>query len=256
MIGNGIVNRALRGGYKLLGIVGALALWEVLSLFFPPVILPSVGRVFSSLGQLATQGELWEALGYTGMRAVVGFGISVAIGSTLGVLTGLVKPLYEMVKPVTVVMANVPPIAWVLLAIIWFGLGNAPPIFAIMSIAIPIVTVNLAQGIRDLDPLLQEMAGSFLVKRYTRIRHLYLPAIAGPFFSALSIGTGLTWRVVVMAEFLGSMSGIGNELNWARFNIETEKAFAYVLLIAILGLATEYLVVRPLQSWATRWQRA
>jgi NitT/TauT family transport system permease protein len=59
-----------------------------------------------------------------------------------------------------------------------------------------------------------------------------------------------------MAEFLGSMSGIGNELNWARFNIETEKAFAYVLLIAILGLATEYLVVRPLQSWATRWQRA
>lgn len=247
--------RLLNNGYKLLGIVVLLSLWEGLSLLFPPVILPSAESIFSSLGHLALSGELWENLGYTGMRVLVGFGLSLAIGGGLGVLAGLVKGVYELIRPVIVVTENVPPIAWVIVAIIWFGLGSIPPIFAIMSIVVPIITVNLAQGIRDLDPSLLEMARAFEVGRWIRLRDFYLPAITGYIFSAISVGLGLTWRVVVMAEFFGSMSGIGNELNWARFNIETDKAFAYTLIIVILGLGTEYLIVNPLKGWATRWQR-
>lgn len=248
--------RLLNSGYRLLGIVALLALWEGLSFLFPSVIVPSVEEVFSALGRLAMEGELWENLYHTAVRALVGFGLSLVIGGALGVLAGLSRRVYDLIGPVVVVVENVPPIVWVIVAIIWFGLGNLPPVFAIMSIGVPIVAVNVAQGIRSLDPSLLEMAGAFGVKRWTRLRDLYLPAITGYLFSAVSVGLGLTWRVVVMAEFFGSMSGIGNELNWARFNLETDKAFAYTLVIVVLGLGTEYLVVNPLKEWALRWQKA
>lgn len=233
-----------------------LALWEGLSSLFPSVIVPSVEEVSSALGHLVLEGELWENLYHTVVRALLGFGLSLVIGGALGVLAGLSRRVYDLIGPVVVVVENVPPIVWVIVAIIWFGLGNLPPVFAIMSIGIPIVAVNVAQGIRSLDPSLREMARAFGVKRWTGLRDLYLPAITGYLFSAVSVGLGLTWRVVVMAEFFGSMSGIGNELNWARFNLETDKAFAYALVIVILGLGTEYLVVNPLKEWALRWQKA
>jgi len=248
--------RLLNSGYRLLGIVALLALWEGLSFLFPSVIIPSVEEIFSALGRLALEGDLWENLYHTVVRALVGFGLSLVIGGALGVLAGLSRRVYDLIGPVIVVVENVPPIVWVIVAIIWFGLGNLPPVFAIMSIGVPIVAVNVAQGIRSLDPSLLEMARAFGVKRWTRLRDLYLPAITGYLFSAVSVGLGLTWRVVVMAEFFGSMSGIGNELNWARFNLETDKAFAYTLVIVILGLGTEYLVVNPLKEWALGWQKA
>lgn len=249
------ITELLNGGYRLLGIVALLALWEGLSFLFPPVIVPSVEGIFSALGRLVLESSFWGHLYHTIVRALVGFGLSLAIGGVLGVLAGLNRRVYDLIGPVIVVVENVPPIVWVIVAIIWFGLGDVPPVFAIMSVGIPIIAVNVAQGIRGLDPSLLEMARAFEVKRGTRLRDLYLPAITGYLFSAVSVGHGLTWRVVVMAEFFGSMSGIGNELNWARFNLETDKAFAYTLVVVILGLGTEYLVVNPLKEWALRWQR-
>lgn len=249
------ITELLNSGYRLLGIVALLALWEGLSFLFPPVIVPSLEGIFSALGRLALESSFWGHLYHTIVRALVGFGLSLAIGGVLGVLAGLSRRVYDLIGPVIVVVENVPPIVWVIVAIIWFGLGDVPPVFAIMSVGIPIIAVNVAQGIRSLDPSLLEMARAFEVKKWTRLRDLYFPAITGYLFSAVSVGLGLTWRVVVMAEFFGSMSGIGNELNWARFNLETDKAFAYTLVVVILGLGTEYLVVNPLKEWALRWQR-
>ncbi|MCD6265414.1 MAG: ABC transporter permease [Deltaproteobacteria bacterium] len=239
---------------RLSGIVVLFGFWEVLSLFFPPVIVPSVERVFLTFSQLLLRGELWLPLSHTVTRVLMGVGLSILLGGGVGILAGLVKGIYEAIKPVVVIIENIPPIVWVIVAIIWFGLGAIPPVFAIISLAVPIISIHLAQGIRDIDPSLREMAHSFNVKISTKLYHLYLPAITGTFFSALSVGFGLTWRVVVMAEFFGSMSGIGNQLNWARFNLETDKAFAYTILVVSLGLMTEYLVIRPLQNWATRWR--
>jgi NitT/TauT family transport system permease protein len=233
---------------RLSGIIAFLGLWELLSLFFPPIIIPSVERVFLTLSQLVINGEMWLPLIHTVSRVLIGVSLSILLGGILGTLAGLINGVHEAIRPVIVIIENIPPVVWVIIAVIWFGLGAIPPIFVIMSIAVPIITIHLDQGIRDIDFSLCEMSQSFRVKTSTKIRDLYLPAISGPFFSALSVGFGLAWRGVVMAEFLGSMSGIGNELNWARFNLETEKVFAYTIVIVILGLATEYFVIKPLQN--------
>jgi len=239
----------------LIGIVTILVIWEGLSLFFPPVILPSVEEVLFSLGDLILNNKIWKPLSYTVTRILIGFGLSLVIGGVLGLLAGLVKWVYEFTKPIIVVIENTPPLIWVVIAIVWFGLGNIPPILAIVSIAGPVIAVNLSQGVRDIDPNLKEMAQSFGVKKTTKLRHLYLPAIAGPFFSAMSIGLGLTWRVVIMAEFFGSMTGVGYKINAARHLLETEEVFAYTLILIVLGLLMEYGLINPLQRMAMKWQQ-
>ena len=240
---------------RLIGIAILLIVWEVISLFFPPVIFPSVEETLSSLFSLASQKIFWLDILHTLSRAFSGFFLSLIIGSLIGIFAGLSNRLYEIMKPIIVVVENIPPISWVIVAIIWFGIGNFPPIFAIMSVGIPIIATNVANGVKGTEPSLIEMAHAFGVQRKTRLKDLYLPAISGYIFSAISIGLGLTWRVVIMAEFFGSMSGIGYKLNWARYNVETGDVFAYILVIAIIGLISEYLIVEPIKKKSLKWQK-
>ncbi len=250
-----LIKRFWEEGYKLIGIVLVFVLWEVLASIYPPVLIPSAEKVFSSLFYLMNSLEFWLNLGYTIGRALLGFGLSLLLGAVFGILAGLSQKVYEIIKPIVVIIESVPPIIWIIFAILWFGLGNMPVIFAIMSIVTPIIILNLAHGIQDIDPLLLEMTRSFSIKKRIQFRYLYIPAITGYFFSAISISLGFTWRVVVMAEFLGSMNGIGSQVNWAMLNLATDQAFAYTLFIVSLGLLIEYLVVKPLKNYAQSWRR-
>ncbi|MBN2395231.1 MAG: ABC transporter permease [Candidatus Atribacteria bacterium] len=244
----------MRNGYKFLGIIFLFILWEFLSFIYPPILIPSIERVFSSLIDLMISLEFWKDLGYTLGRVLVGFGLSLLIGSVLGLLAGFSKKIYEVIKPIFTVVESIPPIIWIIFAVIWFGLGHMPVIFAIMSIVTPIIFINFAQGVMDIDPDLIEMARAFSVKRSTELRHLYLPSITGYFFSSLSIGLGFTWRVVIMAEFIGSMTGIGNKINWAMLNLTTDQVFAYTLFIVSLGMLIEFLLVKPLSNYSQKWK--
>jgi NitT/TauT family transport system permease protein len=250
-----LIKRIYIKGYKIIGIAILFILWEILAFIYPSVLLPSVEEVFYSLYHLILNQEFWINLSHTMTRVLSGFGLSLIVGAVLGTLAGVSKKFYEIIKPLVAIIESVPPIIWIIFAILWFGLGSMPVIFAIMSIVTPIMILNLAQGIQDIDPQLLEMTDSFSIRKQTQFRHFYIPAITGYFFAALSISLGLTWRVVIMAEFLGSMTGIGSQVNWAMLNLETNKAFAYTLFIVSLGLLTEIFVVKPLKNYAQSWRR-
>jgi NitT/TauT family transport system permease protein len=250
-----LIKRLQIVSYKFIGIVIILVLWEVLASIYPPVLIPSIEKVFSTLYDMILSIKFWENLSYTIGRVLVGFVLSLILGAVFGILAGVSRKSYEIIKPIVFIIESVPPIIWIVFAILWFGLGNMPVIFAIMSIVTPIIILNLAHGIQDIDSLLLEMTRSFSIEKQTQFKYLYIPAITGYFFSAVSISLGFTWRVVVMAEFLGSMTGIGSQVNWAMLNLATDQSFAYTLLIVSLGLLTEFLVVKPLKNYAQRWRR-
>jgi hypothetical protein len=112
-----------------------------------------------------TSSEFWLNFGYTIGRVLLGFGLSLFLGAVFGILAGLSHKAYEIIKPMVVIIESVPPIIWIIFAILWFGLGNLPVIFAIMSIVTPIIILNLSHGIQDIDPLLLEMTRSFSIKK-------------------------------------------------------------------------------------------
>ena len=95
---------------------------------------------------------------------------------------------------------------------------------------------------REVDPTLLEVADPFRISRRKRLRHLFLPSLAGRIFSAALLALGFTWRSLVMAEFLGSTSGLGYRLSWARQNLDTEQMFAYLVVIVLISLSVERLL--------------
>ncbi len=216
-----------------------LALWQGLSLRLPPTLLPSPGQTAATLWHLLGQRSFYTALALTLGRGLLGFGLSVGLGVLLGLGMGLWETAYRALRPLMVLSTNVPPIAWVALLVIWLGLGNGPPLLVILTTTMPLVAVHVAEGVRELDPALLEMAASFRLPLRTRLRHLVLPALSGRIFAATLLALGFTWRALVMAEFLGSTSGLGYQLAWARQNLETDRVLAYLLVIVGLSLSAE-----------------
>jgi len=231
--------------------IGLLLLtWELAARNISDAILPSLGETLSALGWLLNRESFYYHLRLTAMRGGIGFLFSMSIGSIIGLLMGRYDALSWLLNPLVIISTTVPPIFWVAIMIVWMGLGSGPPILVITITATPLVMVNVAQGMRSVPPNLIEMANIFQVKFWTRLKELYLPALSGHLFSAALIAVRFSWRTVVMAEFVGSSSGLGNRLAWARQNLEMDLAFAYMLIMVSFGMLIEYGLLRPAKK---RW---
>lgn len=235
-------------GYSFLPWIALLLLWQALAAFFPPVILPGPGETLSALVKLLFQADFYLQLWATAWRGLVGFGGALLFGVLLGLLMGWRQAIYRSLHPLTTLLLNLPPIAWIALLLIWFGLGNWPPLMVVLATTTPLVAVNVAQGVREFDPALLEMAQAFQFSRQKKLRHLLLPALGGRIFAAALLALGFTWRSLVMAEFLGSTSGLGYRLSWARQNLDTENMLAYLVVIVLMSSSLEYGLRRIYQT--------
>jgi NitT/TauT family transport system permease protein len=243
--------RSMTGWEWLLPLVAVLVLWQAAAWLSPPAILPGPLETLRALARLASRTDFYRQLTTTAWRGVVGFGVAMALGIGLGLWMGRREQAYRFFHPLLLLATNVPPIAWIALLLIWLGLGDGPPLVVVVITTTPLVAVSVAQGVRELDPTLLEMAHVFGLGRGHTLRHIVLPALAGRTFASALLALGFTWRVLVMAEFLGSTAGLGYRLSWARQNLDTDQAFAYILVIVALSAVIEYGLLRPLQR---RWQ--
>lgn len=239
-----------KGAAWAISITLLLLTWEGAARNLSDAILPSLGETLSALGWLLNRESFYYHLRLTALRGGIGFLFSMSVGSIVGLLMGRYDALAWLLNPLVIISTTVPPVFWVAIMIVWMGLGSGPPILVISITATPLVMVNVAQGMRSISPNFIEMAGIFQVGFWTRLRELYLPALSGHLFSAALIAVRFSWRTVVMAEFIGSSSGLGNRLAWARQNLEMDLAFAYMLIMVSFGMLMEYGLLRPAKK---RW---
>jgi len=240
-----------RVGLALLALVLLIAGWEGAARAYPPSILPGPLETLDALAWLLQYDQFYQHIEVTLVRAGTGFAVSMLLGIGGGLLIGRFRYLNSFANPLIAIATTIPPVFWVAIMIIWLGLGSGPPILVIILTATPLVMVNIIQGMQDMPAGLVEMAAVFRVGWRNRLLRLYLPAMSGYLFAAALIATRFTWRVVIMAEFIGSSSGLGNRLAWSRQNLETDMAFAYMLVILVFSLAIEYGLLRPAQAHFT-----
>jgi NitT/TauT family transport system permease protein len=230
-----------------------LVVWSVAAAYYPAAILPSPGETFEALRWLLGRESFYGHLRVTAGRGALGFVLAMGLGSTLGFLMGRFRVVAWLLNPLVGISTMVPPIFWVAVMIIWLGLGSGPPVLVVVITATPLVAVNVSQGMSSIPPPLVEMSYVFRVSRMTRLRDLYLPGVSGHLYAAALIAVRFTWRTVIMAEFIGSTTGLGNRLAWARQNLEMNLAFAYLVVIVAMGMTLEYGILRPAQR---RWGSA
>jgi NitT/TauT family transport system permease protein len=239
-----------------IALVGAIiGIWWLASLTLPHYVLPDPPRVFDSLLAISASGDLWVNLGITLARVVAGFLFATLVGLPLGILFGASRRIGEFFEPVIPVMNTVSSAIWAIFAIIWFGISNATTIFVVFMTAMPLIITNVWQGTRTVNADFIELAHTLRMPEWKIMAKIYLPTILPYFFSGARLAFGFGWRVSLVAETLGSSSGVGYRLRQAADLIQTDQVFAWTLTLVALMATIEMGVLRPLENYLFRWKK-
>lgn len=232
-----------------------VGIWWLASLNMPHYVLPGPQRVMDALALISGNGELWNNLGITLGRVSIGFGMASLIGLPLGILLGANRRLGEFFEPIIPVMNTVSSAIWAIFAIIWFGISNATTIFVVFMTAMPLIVTNVWQGTRTVNADFIELAHTLRMPQIRVMWKIYLPSILPYFFSGARLAFGFGWRVSLVAETLGSSSGVGYRLRQAADLIQTDQVFAWTLTLVVMMAFLEMGVLRPLENHLFRWKK-
>lgn len=239
--------------FALVAVVGAL--WWLSSLSVPHYILPGPARVWDALRLIIANGDLWNNLGITLWRVAVGFVVAALIGLPFGILLGANQRAGEFFEPVIPVLNTVSSAIWAIFAIIWFGISNATTIFVVFMTAMPLIITNVWQGTRTVNADFIELAQVLRMPRRKVMTKIYLPTILPYFFSGARLAFGFSWRVSLVAETIGSSSGVGYRLRQAADLIRTDQVFAWTMTLVIMMATIEMGLLKPLENYLFRWKK-
>jgi len=254
--------RIIRGA---IGIFTLLAIWQVMSIAYDlqqilPTPLAVARTIFNTLTLNYEQRwlygpNIYEQLGLSFVRAVSGFTIAAACAIPLGLFVGRFRTVREFVDPVIRSLYPIPGIAWIPLAILWFGLGNTAVIFVVFIAEFFPLYFNTEAGARNINPILVDAARCFCAKRLTLLRRVILPASIPYIITGMRIALGGAWRMIVAGEMLASQSGIGSILIESRYQFRATDLMMAMILISVVGYATERLIVGTLEKKTTeKWE--
>jgi len=240
---------------SLAGGVCLIAVWHVLSLFMPGIVLASPADTLKALVGMFATWRFWTHLWISFRRIIAGVCIGSGAGLVLGLLAGLNEDVRNFLEPLRWVLMSVPAVVVVVTAMLWFGMGSTMVVFITGLLISPIIYINTVTGLGLVDENIIEMARLYNFSLRLRIRHVYIPALTGPLASAMVVAVGMGVRVVILAEVMGTGEGIGHALSLTRSNLEVPELFAWVVVcIGIVGLI-EYAVLKPVERYAMRWRR-
>lgn len=231
-----------------------LACWDAGNQLYGNLILPSPLETFTTLNTMLHDPLVIEELRITLYRASIGFGLSLALGSFLGLLAGFFLTASMMSRPIVTILVGMPPIVWIVLAMIWFGMGDETVIFTVMIATFPIIFVGSLQGTRTLDGDLKQMAQSFHLPWHMRFFDVYFPHIFSYVFPAWVSGLGMAWKIVIMAELLATSNGIGASLAVARAQLDTPTVLALVVIMIGSLMFIEYIILEPIKREVELWR--
>ena len=231
-----------------------IACWDIGNQIYGDMILPSPIDTFKTLINLFNDKEFIQNLYITLNRAMIGFGISLIVGTFFGLMAGFFVTASIVSRPIVTILMGMPPIAWIVLAMIWFGMGNATVEFTVIVASLPIVFVGALQGTRTLEDKFDEMADIFKVPLVMKFFDIYLPHIFSYVFPAWVSALGMAWKIVVMAELLATSDGLGASLAMARSQLDTATALAIVVAMVGLLMVAEYIFLEPIKREVEKWR--
>src|ERR1700686_370434 len=180
-----------------------LAAWWLIVVETRSVIFPTPWQVVTGAAELIKDGTLFMHIGASLMRVGVGFSLAVLVAVPLGLWSGWVKGAYSTLNPLFQILRPISPIAWIPIAILWFGVGNASPIFLIFISSVFPMVVQTTAGVHTIERRYLRAAENFGVSRYTLFSRVIIPAVLPQIIVGMRIGLGVAWLVVEAAEVIG-----------------------------------------------------
>ncbi|MGL1920235.1 MAG: ABC transporter permease subunit [Hyphomicrobiales bacterium] len=220
---------------KLFGCVVLLALWEILSLYNHPTLIPSPDLVLWALLDYIFNPSFWlDSLLPSLLHIIFGFLGAAVIGISLGVMAGNISFIRYMFSPLRVLTTSMPAAVGVVLFITWLGLGSTMVIVMVAVFIAPIFYMALCDGFDKIDYDLNEMLQFYNVSLVDRLRHFIIPSLWGGLSPAIRIAIANSARLTILAEIFAATSGLGERVDTARTYLQTEKLFALLIVMVLI----------------------
>lgn len=243
----------------IISIISFLMIWQLLTVLTSVgLILPSpidvlinffIGFV-KSIGTHTMFGHIFWSL----YRVIPAYIVGSAIGLILGITMGWYKPVEAIFKPLFEIFRPIPPLAWIPISIVWFGIGEGSKWFLIFLAAFVAVTLNAYAGAKSVDPVLvgcAKMLGANDRRVFTTV---VLPASVPYIFAGLQIGLSSSWATVVAAEMIRSSEGVG----WVIINSmnlnDTVQTLVGIVAIGVIGLILA-IIMRGVENKLCVWNK-
>ena len=240
---------------KVIGIICILIIWSVSAkIINSPVILPTPIEVGKEFVNLLRDEVFYRNLLSTINKSVFASLLILILGIPIGMIIGFSKTIYYIFRPFITILQSVPVISWLAFAIFMWGIGWKGPIFISTMSLLPIVIINTASGMSNIDRELIEVAKIYNVSKKKTIIYIYLGSIVPFIIASMEVVFGNIWKTILVTEYLCGDSGIGVMIAWARSYIDTPQIFALTLVAVLLAISMEYLSKLIIKRLAKRWK--
>ena len=220
-------------------LAAVLLLWQVLTAvtgIISAARFPTPVEVWAALVQVAVEGysngQLHEHVLRSVLLVTMGFALASSIGVALGLAMGASRNVEALVNPVFLLLRPIPPLAWIPLAIVWLGLGDAAKMMVIFFAAFVPSVINSFSGVRQIDKPIFEAAAMLDIHGWRYWREVLVPGALPSIFTGLRLSLQASWTTLVAAELVGAIAGLGQILNQA-----TQDIFPAMILVGMVSVA-------------------
>ncbi len=241
-------------GWRLASVVGAVALWWLVSLFMPANLLPDPWVSTVTLAKNFAQGDVLPHLAITLARVAGGLAIAMAIGVPVGILMGINARAEKVLDIWVMVGLTVPSLCYAIICFILVGLNEAATMLAIGLTAAPAVAINLWEGVKTIDFKLVEMARIFEARRPTILARVLLPQVLPFIMASVRMGLGIVWKIAVLVELIGRPNGVGFKLFYWYQLADMAQVLAWTLLFTLIMLAIELGILKRIEQRLFGWR--
>jgi sulfonate transport system permease protein len=252
-----LLSRALRASLGLALPVVLLVVWSLACTheWVPPQLLPAPDMVRDTFIDEVRSGDLWANVRISLERVLVGFAAGSAAGLALGTAMGLSRRLEDYIYPLFNVLSQVPVLAWVPLAMLFFGIGESLKFVFIAFAALLPVAVNTLRGFRGVPKTYMDVGATFQFTRRQYLGRVVLPAAVPAIFVGLRTGLTQAWLSLVTVELLASSEGLGFLVVWGRQLFQLDLVLVAIFAVGIVGLVLDK-GLAIVESRFLRWKPA
>ncbi len=233
-----------------------LAVWELAAVCVQQeLLLPSPLSVWNTLRGLVVVTAFWQAVGLSMLRVCAGFVAALLVGTLLAILTTRFRVVHALFAPVLRIVRAAPVASFIILTLVWI-VTDMVPVFIAFLMVLPIVWVNVEEGIRRVDPRLREVAALYRFGRWRTLTKLVIPSVMPFFLTACINGLGFAWKSGIAAEVICRPDwSIGRQLQAAKLTLETPEVFAWTAVVVVLSMILEHLLLRLTKRFAAKREK-
>jgi len=235
-----VVQKPRRTFYKVLPwltLLLAIAIWQIVALmgWFLPALFPSPLDVLRATIELWQSGFLPGHILASLVRVFLGYLVAALFAIPLGFLLGQFPVFHHAMNPLIQILRPISPIAWIPMAILWFGIGNKPAIFIIFITTFFPMLLTSISAVRNIEPMILKSAINLGASNWDILVKVMLPATFPSIVVGLRVSLGIAWMIIVAAEMVGMQSGLGFMILDARNFLRIDRVVSGMIIVGVIG---------------------